>query len=739
MAQNQQEKLSEWRKLADPQRKAIYLDLFGLNPAQTAYFNDKNVIDHTPMTVFDDIIRNALLQYAAPKTDVVLTSLRIQFGDVDLIYGYIHSFGDPIEPQFYNMAGSLISQDGEYRKDLVPAKQYNVTTEAFPQFFNIVLPHINDLIESKTINITYQHFPANATVVLGALPTYILAIAWFCDYFMTDINVLDKHIYGMRKEMIDKFPGASEVYARIKSLKGFSVLNFLSAAKYPDSRPVSFNCGQKLIPMLKTDVANPFDISRQLWRELYINEEVSILMMNNIALGFAFTAGWYYIDGAAAEMFDNPAMRDKYANSAIAGQINIELTSAADLAHKDVSQYPSDDPRHDIQSPVDDTFAQLQREILGDIGFVNSHLRLSNRAICMMSVHTNVTLSNLWLLATSYKSTPILELPIFSRLIFDMLYSLYCLNARVGAMHADLHINNATVTRLGIRSDIKYGNTAYVLPALAGDGTDIYSLRYDGMLGCVIDFSRSIIGDMDKIAHSYGPITAGQLRVQQLSQLLALIDRHFPLVYKANKLKLEFLGDDDFARLFRICTIIDAYSLSTGAFYMLETDSRYKDVPTALREWISTVAAACEEIFMDEVNSAMQQLPPPIPHWPMRQLIGRIYTADVITWPPPPDRPVNHVINSTNPLKYDIDHPDHWNKLVHPKIALDACRAIPGRDCSNYISQNYDYVASRREGDIARVRKIAEEYQGAAEGPSLDDELVEMYGENDPAPFADVI
>lgn len=498
--------------------------------------------------------------------------------------------------------------------------------------------------------------------------------------------------------------------------------------------------------MLKTDVANPFDITRQTWRELYINEEVSMLMMNNIALGYAFTAGWYYIAGATADMFDNPSMKDKYANSEIAAKINVELNSAAELTHRDMAGYPDDDPRHDIQSPIDDTFGQLQREILGDIGFVNAHLRLSDRAICMMSIHTNVTLSNLWLLAKVNKSVPILELPIFSRLLFDMFYSLYCLNERVGAMHADLHINNVTIMRLTMRPDFTFANTAYVLPSLGhvtGDNvpTDIYSLRYDGMIGCVIDFSRSIIGDMAKIAHSYGPITAGQLRVQQLSQLLALIERHFPRVYAEHKLKLAFLGDDDFGRLFRICTILDAYSLSFGAHAMLETDARYSHVAPAVREWLSTVIAACEEIFISEVDAAIAHAAPPTVHLPLRELIGRIYADRVITWPPTAEAPVGHVVNSTNPLKWGIDSPDEWNKLVHPKIALDACRRIPGRDCSNYISQNYEWVAARREGDIARVRQIAAEYAGGGssdDDSTMGDSLTSWYGDNDPELYADI-
>lgn len=734
----QNDAVSAWQTVVTPLYKKAYLDLFGLTPTHAAYFDDKDIVRGTPLNLFDDVIRSAVLHYAAPRTDVVLTSLRIAFGGIDLIYGYIHSFGDDLEPQFYDIAGSLISQDGEYRKDLVPTRQYNVAVAAFGQFFDIVLPHINSLIETNTIKITYDHFPSDKKPTLGVFPTYVLAVAWYIDYFMTDIGVLDKHLYGMRKDMIANFPGAPELYAKIRSLKGFSMNDFIAVTKYPDSRPISFNCGQKLIPMLRKDVANPFDITQQLWRELYINEEVSLLMMNNIALGFAFTAGWYYIRGVDERAFDNPAMKDKYANSAVANKINMELTDAIGLTNKEMAKYPTDDPRHDIQTPIDDTFGELRNDILEDVGFLNSHLRLSDVAICMLSVHTNVTIGNFWLLAKILPSIPMLEVPIFSRIVFDIFYSLYCLNERVGAMHADLHINNATVMRLLIRDNVKFANTAYVLPSTDGSNEPaFYSHRYDGMIGCVIDFSRCIIGDMKKIAHSYGIVTAGQLRVMQVEPLLRLIRRYFPEHMEKSRRKIEALADDNFERFFRVCTIIDAYSLTTGLHTMLETDDRYAAVKPDLKKWVRDAAAACEEIFDAELTAALNDAAPPTPHLPMRELIRRVYdTTARIQWPPTGD-PVGHVINSMNPLKWGISTPEEWNPLVHPKIALDACVNIPGRDCSNYISDNWDWVAARREGDIARVRAIGEEYKGGNEGEDMF--LTEPYGYNDPAPFAAVI
>lgn len=707
------EKKSEWRQITDPLYKTEYLALFGLKPEQETYFADKNIIDHTPLHLFDDVIRSALLHYAAPRTGVVLTSLRIKFAKIDLIYGYVHSYDD--QPQFYNMAGSLISQDGEYRKDLVPMRQMNVSLEAFPQVFGVLIPHISGLIKDGLITVEYEHFPKDSTVNLGLIPTYVLAVAWLCDYFMTDIGVVDKHLYGQRAEMTIQFPGAAAIYSQIKSLKGLGMAQFISCTKYPDSRPASTNCGQKLIPLLRTEIGFPFDIVQQVWREIYINEAVSTLMMNNIALGFAFTAGWYYIRGAGPSMYDNPAMRAKYANSAVAGEIIGDLKDAAKHTERSGMGYPSDDPRHDIQTPIDDTFGHLRNDILRDIGFVNSHLRLSDYAICMVSVHTNVTFSNISILANINKATPLLDLPIFSRLVFDVLYSLYCLNTRIGAMHSDLHINNATVMRLQTYGNVEFGNTAYVI------GDDIYSLRYDGFIGCVIDFSRGVLGDTDRLAGEFDPITIGQLRTQQLGQMTDLVERHFPDIWKIERVRLTMLGEDDPVRLFRLCSIIDAYSFSKGLWAMFQSDERYAHCGETLGQFAADIAAATEEIFMAELETIHAATPPP-EHWPMLALIRRMYREKYrIDWPPPVR--VSHVVNSNNPLKYDIDKPENWNRIVHPKIALDACRKIPGRDCSNYISANYDYVQARRAADLREIDQIAQEYRGGRSIYYADDDI----------------
>lgn len=682
-----------------------YVSLFGLAPEQEEYFNEKNVLTNTQHGVFRRVVRGAELNYIAPETGVTVSALRIDYAGGSLIYGYVHSFGKPHVPQMYCLSGHMISQDGEYRKDLVPVRQREATMRLFSEPVTMITEHIRELADADKINLSIEHY--GAEVDLGTLPLFILALGWFIDKIFLNMKIVDKHLFGARTRLIEEFPGGDELFSKVLAIDGLQKFQLVATAKYPDGQNASMNAGQKLIPLPSLALASPYDVTFAVWREIYVNEMVSMLIMNNVCTGFAYTSGWFYVTGANERLFDGEQQRKKYQNSVTAREIRTDVANARSKTIQPDATYPVDDPRHDIQSPINNQFAMLHDIITGAMKFTDAHLIMSSYAICMMSVHTNVTVSNAAMLARAYSSMNIMSAQSFGRILFDHLYALYCLNTRVNAMHTDLHISNATIMRLNMDATT-YDNTAYVI------GDDIYSMPYSGMVGCVIDFSRAVIADTERLSREYTPQYAASVQTAQ-SQLLAdLIRRHFPAVHSQYGTRVRLLAEDHFDAFFRVCTVIDAYSLACGVAVMFKTQveyqtSKYAKVPQELIDLVQRIIDTSRDLFLRNMESLMRD---PIAaaselraKAPMRELIETVYGDKRIKWPPPEDEPVSHVVNSNNELKYNSKD---LNPLVDPTLEAKVREEI-GIARPEHSTDTRKYVASVAEFNRAAVRRIADE------------------------------
>jgi hypothetical protein len=568
----------------------------------------------------------------------------------------------------------------------------------------MMIEHLKTLTRENTIAITVQHYGSSSNdVQLGVLPYFILAAAWFNDKIAININVIDKHLFDMREKMITELPGGDRLYSKIRALEGISHFDMIAVCKYPDGRNNGLNAGQKITPVTSLAIASPHDVSFAIWREVYINEIVSELVMNNVCTGFAYSAGWFYIYGADDQLYDGIASRSKYKNSANALASRTSMLTARESTLTNDNRYPSDDPRHDIQSPINNQFAMLHSMLTGDIKFTDTHLIMSSFAICALSTHTNVTVSNAHLLAYTNPTSGILSDSGFGRLLFDYLYDLYCLNTRVRAMQGDLHISNATMMRLNIATKAEYGNTAYVI------GEDIYSLPYGGVIGCIIDFSRAIIGDTDRLANEYTRASAGMVQTSQVQMLADLVRRHFPAIHSAFASNLRIIAEDKFDAFFQVCTIIDAYSLSCGIGIMFDTQPEYRRkyalVSPELRDLVQRITYTSRDIFIRNMNTLMRTGEPPT-KWPMLELIEAIYGDKRITWPPSDDEPVSHVVNSNNPIKYTREN---LNPLVDPTEEMKIRKEI-GIERREQTFEMREIAAQHAAADAAEIDAIAKKY-----------------------------
>lgn len=688
--------MGEFDKRAAPLKSSKYVDLMGLTPDQAAYFSGKDLVRGTDVITFTRLVRIAELNYVFPNNGVTTTTLRLQMqssvGPIDEIYGYVHSFAEPdssvLEPQYYCTSGYLRSHDGEYRRDIAPMSCYHDTMKGYSSVVNPIINHINKLIADNKITIACEHY--GDIVELATLPLYVLAMGWLIDVITAlDAKVFDSHWFGNRKQWVTEFPGGGELFTMLKSVPGAAVIKCANSARYPYGDSNRFNAGQKLIPVPVAALARPYDLSHAIWREIYVNELVTVLVMNNICTGFAYLCGWFYINDADANLFSGESMRNKYDHDVVARGIRHGVMGER-MHTRDREVAPGGDPRQDIYSPINNYFNEIGARLRGVAEYADNTVVMSDRAICIVAIHVTVPVSNVITLHNQFEPARIdlLGKSLFSGVVFNHLYDLYCLNSRVGAIHGDLHIGNATVYRGVLNTHHKYLNAVTVI------GDKFYSFAYSAFNGCIIDFSRAIVGDLDKIARDYSRPYADKIKVSQVYALANLIKMYFPEKYEKYQEDIHLMGLRHFDDFFRTCTILDAYSLFSGMRTMFSVRPEYiAKVREDVRELIQQIVDACVEVFNREFEHLITTSTGPT-EWPLLQVITRVFEPWLITWPPPDDAPVGIVVNYNNPIKYDsqklnplVDPTDDIR--IHEEVGLEYVDSTKGKHDMSQMQPQY--------------------------------------------------
>jgi hypothetical protein len=215
----------------------------------------------------------------------------------------------------------------------------------------------------------------------------------------------------------------------------------------------------------------------------------------------------------------------------------------------------------------------------------------------------------------------------FSKFAFDVLYAAHCLHTRAHMVHGDLHGNNFTMHQFvnvfkETRSEdgaIKFVPVVErpVIAYVAGPRgeADTYVFPYTGLLGCIIDYSRVIMGPAlePELKEEFGPDFPRGFYRDQVARALRTFHRYAPTFVEANQAAIKAALLDDFDLAFRVMSYVDFIAVGAALVHALTS---YAPVDTDLREF--RPAKDCVEFARRVEKRARERL---IVH--LHDLVGR--------------------------------------------------------------------------------------------------------------------
>ena len=322
-------------------------------------------------------------------------------------------------------------------------------------------------------------------------------------------------------------------------------------------------CGQKLVPLTVREALQVGDINYAPWREAWVGRRATDLVVNGVAPMFPIYNNWTYLDGVGRDLFEGRAMRARYDRSLQAEGVAKSLREARARARREAGG--------------DYRMGQLDAHVYDAIAYAQEFVQLTSLALCATSEYVGRTVRSSPEVArrASWVSPALLRMygdpAMQARYLFDLCYGAHALHTRVGAIHADLHLNNVTVFPLnaqyvvsldpeaGAHFKTRCRNPAIAYVAGPRGEADTYVFPHDDWFACLIDFSRAILGPAARpaiVAESGEAFAAGFYR-SQVSRALRVLHFYVPSYVEAHQEAIKGLLLADFGALFRVMTAVD--------------------------------------------------------------------------------------------------------------------------------------------------------------------------------------
>jgi len=672
--------------------------------------------------------------YQLSRTSTVVACFKATLDQTSCIYAYLYSLYDPksknspVEFGYVCHGPTLTSQDGEHRSRFILWTQYIQLMEVYPDVVELVEEKIlAEMVEGRLsfhvdfyYPIRFRHSKRKFEDMVNEsrAAIYLFILCWLYDTHSIHYKINENHMnpayYKIFTQLSDirLLKNIESIFER-RIPTGYAGFKESMTKYYEDIKNINswlsiVQCCQKIFPLSALEAARTDDINFNVWREIYITNLASNLVLNLISPSFPFINDWFYIQNAHPGLFDNIAMYDKYVHSEIAAEISAQLRRA------DKYNYVN----NDLQAgPISNKFYRLSKQIQKAIVYADSEIRLTDLAVCMTSEYVGRTLldiPNLLVrdeLPLAYKFL-FSDYDVFAKHIFEFIYSLYCMNEKIGTIHGDLHTNNCTIMTLYIMLDssgkemyIERPHVAYVI------GNECYALKHYGLISMIIDFSRAIIGDYTRIEHEFSRRFAESYFKEQRVRLMYSVYQYYPQIIDKYRDQIDSLLLGNFRLMFKIFSAIDALAVGNNFLTILEdknfTSGRLTVAPKA-RSLVQKVIKRAEDLLVENIHAAIS---------------GQISSADEIEWPnlvilkdvfsawkltPERMKEINivDVFNFNNEIIYEIEDVDTWGPLIslHKTVELRKKYNIDTSEYNKAIehflrdeSQNVEALTSKYE------------------------------------------
>jgi hypothetical protein len=493
---------------------------------------------------------------------------------------------------FYSASPSHVSADGEYRSRYSAYRSLTTAKEEFSCIWDDLERYISNVKNRRNWSVYANYFyPGNqentnmnieAAVKNEMLPMTILIVSWFHVIYDEIMEMGKSHINPNFREIFLNYQKDDILFVKsiITKYGAIIVDKFRANVSHTSKRFYDVNtymqCGYKMIPLNIQEVRDPMKLKYKPWREYFVSSKINDLVINSVSPTFPITLDWFYIRNSRKGLYDNKSQHDRMKHSELATNIlNILYDAQRGTYFASENTIGIKKTKHAVRRWLNNKFKRLNAKIDESIKYSISELITSDVTLSFASEHVGRTIADtINLIQTSKPLNNILGCPLdikgydyFAKYIFDIAYGLLCCNKRLGIIHGDLHLNNATIGALyyltpkQVANNNKTNKVVYVI-----NDTHQYVFPNNGYFASVIDFSRSIMhpDETEKFRDESLPRTqkliddADSFRSGEVRALVNLYIMIFPNKNHQRD-ELIILFKKHFDAVFKLLTCIDLY------------------------------------------------------------------------------------------------------------------------------------------------------------------------------------
>lgn len=555
------------------------------------------------------------------KVNTVYTVLKLERGSESINYAYVYGVieNNKVVNNFLITSNSLISKDGMYSHRLItfdkiygPNKNSKLINEIYDFIvvniknneFKLIIDVFN--ISENKIKNSYINDLKKSTILV-----YIFIIPWIVELY---------NMYRSDQE-INMNPNYNEIMFNDKDKNKFAEIYKTNSKEIYDlaiyykflahDSKNRLELGQKLIPFNYIQLKEYNNIVHFQWKELLVNKIITNLLYNINSPCFSIFVDWLLIKNSNRDLYDNKTIYNKILYSdkiknilALLNKANVEFL---DIYSKQRNEF------------IDSLIKKLKKIIK----LSENKILMSNISLCYISEYSGKTIYDYYTKikdpAKIHKNIGNLfeDFGMFQKYIFEIIYSLYCLNLR-GIIHGDLHLNNVTLNKKNL--NVKENN--YILYNLnskknehsidyinktssSGEYNDeyneeyindnnednveininndyIYMFKHLGTYPCIIDFSRSFILLKlidDNIIEKNKNIIRMKYIKNEKNRIMSELKKLFPNFIKNNSHKLKFLfKNKNFNTLFLYFSAFDIFKFASNLLIFINKYSSTNNI-----------------------------------------------------------------------------------------------------------------------------------------------------------------
>ena len=552
--------------------------------------------------------------------------------------------------KYINTSSSFISCDGEYKTRLLHYKLlYNAKKEN-PELWDELESYINNIIKKRSWSIypIYYEYEIKKydinddlenAIKNAMLPKTLLIIMWFHTICNEMINITETHINENVKEilLLYKDEDINFIKKLIKKygsdlVEKFRIKTSINILESGDKKRY-YQLGFKMMPLNIKEVQDPLRLRYKSWREILISNKCNDLIANQIAPGFPILADWIYIRNTNKNLFDNKSQYEKIKHSELARDIIRSLYEAQRGTYFVTSGMIGNDVTNRVKQWLNSKFKKLSDKIEEPIKYSIEELVMSDITLLYISEFVGKTYADIIEITGRSKEyneligNPFMDYNIFAKYIFELCYNLLVINNKLGIIHGDLHLNNATI---GYLYDVNNINK------VAYEIDDIYVFPNNGYFSCLIDFSRSIINPekADNLADlsiptSFKPVkNYDKFTNAEINALLNLYILLFPNKEKQRE-ELMVLCKNHYNEVFKLLTCIDVYMFTLRLIkYLQQKETKINKKCMELLERINRMS---ESFIATDMNNLLNDTDNYVERiskmeWPISQIIKKCFS-----------------------------------------------------------------------------------------------------------------